>query len=83
MRDYVVAQDDTASIATLDTIDEHLAAARKHHATAQSLAAEPPAARGQTRESVRALQDSLEEVRQSQQSILERYELTPQPAAVE
>lgn len=83
MRDYLVSQNDTASIATLDTVDEHLAAARKHHATAQSLAAESPAATGQARESVRALQDSLEQVRRSQRSLLEQYDLKLQPAAEE
>lgn len=80
MREHFVAQDDAESIATLDTIDEQLAAARKHHATAQALATGSPAEPAQARKSVQSLQDSLEQVRDLQQSILDRHDVTLEPA---
>jgi len=83
MREQFVAQDDAESIATLDTIDDHLADARKHHAAAQALATGSPADPAQARKSVQSLQDSLEKVRDLQQSILDRHDVTLQPAPAE
>lgn len=81
MREYFTTSEDAESIATLDTIDRHLTAAREHHAAAQAAVKQSPKTPQQAQDHIGKLQGSLEQAMQGQEALINKHGVEKQTVA--